>query len=353
MRSFWAQKLINMLLIKGKKKVLLKVFFNLMVFFKNASFARNFTEKDTESVKAAKVGAAERKRVRKNHFAAQRYFFKKLRLFRSQLKKSLRGKLQVKLPKSVAGGLSLNKVAKIPALLNSPFGVRSRLYSFLKKNLPEHYSSRLWFRHLVKKTDANITTRKLYLHFYRHQHLRREFFKISDSVLPAKLNISGEHGARGYFEQLTNNVYKVESLDSEANISTCRAFAPSISHRVFSMGDRYGAVRFYWFFKAMESARSSVFIQKRYIRRGVFYFVKLIPWWRQYTLVLRRLKRALRATDEFNRIDGVNLEDKLKVEFLAAINGDESKSQLLLGKAETVSLLCEGRLKVHFRWKWR
>jgi len=66
---------------------------------------------------------------------------------------------------------------------------------------------------------------------------------------------------------------------------------------------------------------------------------------------LRRLKRALRATDEFNRIDGVNLEDKLKVEFLAAINGDESKSQLLLGKAETVSLLCEGRLKVHFRWK--
>jgi len=57
----------------------------------------------------------------------------------------------------------------------------------------------------------------------------------------------------------------------------------------------------------------------------------------------------LKATDEYNRIDGVGLEDKLKVEFLSALSGNESQSQLLLAKAETVSMLCEGRLKVHFR----
>ena len=116
------------------------------------------------------------------------------------------------------------------------------------------------------------------LQFYRDTKLRRDFFKVSDNVLSADLSVSGESGYRGYFNNLTNLNYKKDILSSSDTMLESDLPYAKVSHRVFTMGDRYGAIRFYWFFKTMELARSSIFVEKKYIRKGVFYFVKLVPW---------------------------------------------------------------------------
>lgn len=304
-----------------------------MVFFKNVTFSqyadRIVTNNQVEGGKIRKL-TAEKRRVRNNQTTASRVFLKKLKSFETS-------------------NLQTDGLPSSSFLKHTEKGVSTSLFNFLKKNNPEHRSVRLWRRRVQILSKVDDSKKKITVQFYRDSHLRRDFFKVSDTVLSSELSLSGETGLRGYFQNLTNSNYanpgKVKSgLSPELYLP----FA-GVSHRIFTMGDRYGAIRFYWFFKTMELARSSIFVEKRYIRRGVFYFVKLVPWWRQYSLVLRRLKSALKAKDEFNHIDGLGLEDKLKVEFLAALSGDEGKSQLLLAKAETVSMLCEGRLKVHFR----